>query len=92
MVLHFHLEETVAEVEWECVAAEEWIEVGRQEPAAQGVPGVSEAAGAVTAVGLEDVEEWKEEVSVVPDEEDPLWTEWAAEVEEEWAHLVERWI
>lgn len=66
--------------------------MGQLEPVAQEVLGGSEAAGAATAVGLEDVGEWKEEASVALDGEDPLWTEWAAEVGEEWAHLVERWI
>lgn len=79
-------------MEWECVAAEVWTAVAQQEPAAQEVLAVSEAAGAVTAVGLEVVEAWTEEASVALDGEDPLWTEWAAEAEEEWAHQVERWI
>lgn len=79
-------------MEWECAGAEVWIEVGQLEPVAQEVLGVSEAAGAVTAVDLEDVGEWKEEASVALDGEDPLWTEWAAEVEEEWARPVGRWI
>lgn len=79
-------------MEWECVAAGVWTVVGQQEPAALEVPGVSGVAGAVTAVDLEVVEAWTEEASGVLDEEDPRWTEWAAEVEEEWAHQVERWI
>lgn len=75
------------------MAAEVWTAVAQQEPAAQEVLAVSEAAGAVTAVGLEEVvEAWTEEASVALDGEDPLWTEWAAEAEEEWAHQVERWI
>lgn len=74
------------------MAAEVWIEVGQLEPVAQEVPGVSEVAGAATVVDLEDVGEWKEEASVALDGEDPLWTEWAAEAEEEWARPVGRWI
>lgn len=66
--------------------------MGQLEPVAREVLGVSEVAGAVTAVDLEDVGGWKEEASVALDGEDPLWTEWAAEVEEEWARPVERWI
>lgn len=90
-LLHFP-EGTGAGAEWECVAAEVWTAEGQQAPAVQEVLGVSEAAGAVTAVGLEVAEAWTGEASVVLDEEVPLWTEWAAEVEEEWAHQVERWI
>lgn len=79
-------------MEWGCVAAEVWIAVGQREPAAQEVLGVSEAAGAVTAGDSEDVEAWTEEASVALGEEDPLWTGWAAEGEEEWARQVGRWI
>lgn len=79
-------------MEWECAGAEVWIEVGRPGPVAREALGGSEAAGAATAVDLEDVGEWKEEASVALGGEDPLWTEWAAEVEEEWARPVERWI
>lgn len=74
------------------MAAEVWTVVGQQELVAQEVLEVSEVAGAGTAVDLEDVEAWTEEASVALDGEDPQWTEWAAEVEEEWARLVERWI
>lgn len=89
---HSHLVVTEAEAEWECVAAEVWTAVGQRELGAQVAPEVSVEAGEVTAADSEDAEEWIGEVSVGRGVEDPPWTEWAAEVEEEWAHQVERWI
>lgn len=86
------LEVTVAEVEWECVEAEEWTVVGQRELEAQVDLEVSVEAGEVTVVDSEDAVEWIGEVSVGPGEADHLWTEWVAEVEEEWAHQGERWI
>lgn len=81
MVLHFPLEVTEAEVEWECVEAEVWTAVGRQELAVQEVLEVSVEAGEVTVVDSEDVVEWTGEVSVVLGVEDHPWTEWAVEVD-----------
>ena len=72
--------------------AEAWTAVGRQELAVQEVLEVSVEVGEVTVVDSEDVVEWTGEVSVVLGVEDPPWTEWAVEVEEEWAHQVARWI
>lgn len=92
VVPHFHLEVTEAEVEWECVEAEVWTVVGQRELEAQVALEVSVEAGEVTEVDSEDVVEWIEVVSVGPGVEDHPWTEWVAEVEEEWAHQVARWI
>lgn len=91
VVLHFPLAMTEAEVEWECVEAEVWTVVGQREQEAQVALEVSVEAGEVTEVASEDVG-WIGEVSVGPGVEDHPWTEWVAEVEEEWAHQVERWI
>lgn len=92
VALRSPLEVTGAEVEWECVEAEVWTVVGRRELEAQVAPGVSVEAGEATVVDSEDVVEWIGEVSVGPVVEDHPWTEWVAEVEEEWAHQVARWI
>lgn len=92
VALHFPTEVTVAEVEWECVVAEVWTVVVQQELGAQGAPEVSVAVGGATEVDSEDVVEWTGEGSAGPDVEDHQWTEWVAEVEEEWDHQVERWI
>lgn len=92
MALHFPLAVTEAEVEWECVEAEAWTVAGRQELEAQVALEVSVEAGEATAVDSEDVVEWIGEVSVGPGVEDHPWTEWVAEVEEEWVHQVARWI
>lgn len=83
---------TEAEVEWECVEAEVWTVVGQQESVALVAQEVSVEDGEETVVDSGDVVEWTEEASVGPDVEDRLWTEWVAEVEEEWDHQVERWI
>lgn len=94
VVLHSPLAVTEAEVAWECVEAEVWTAVGRRELEAQVAPGgleVSVEAGEVTVVDSEDAVEWIGEVSVGPDVEDHPWTEWVAEVEEEWARQVEKW-
>jgi len=90
--LHFLLEGTEAEVEWECVEAEVWTAVGQQELEAQVAPEVSVEAGEVTVVDSEGAGEWTGVASVGPGVEDHLWTEWVAEVEEEWGHQVARWI
>lgn len=86
-----HLVVTEAEVEWECVVAEVWTVVGQQELEAQAALEVSVEAGEETVVDSEDVEEWIGEVSAGRGVEVHPWTEWAAEVEEEWAHQVARW-
>lgn len=94
VVLHSPLAVTEAEAAWECVEAEVWTAVGRQELEAQEAPGgpeVSVEAGEVTEVDSEDAVEWIGEVSVGPDVEDHPWTEWVAEVEEEWVRQVEKW-
>lgn len=83
---------TEAEVEWECVEEEAWTAVGQQELVALVDQEVSVEAGEETAVVSGGVVEWTEEDSVGPGVEDHLWTEWVAEVEEEWDHQVERWI
>lgn len=80
---------------WECVGAEAWTVVGQPEPEAQEALVVLEdsvEAGEATEEDSEAVAGWTEEVSVGPAVEDHPWTEWVAEVEEEWAHQVERWI
>lgn len=91
VVLPFPPEVTVAEVEWECVEVEVWTVVGRRELEAQVALEVSVEAGEATAVDSEGVVEWIGEVSGGLDVEDHPWTEWVAEVEEEWAHQVARW-
>ncbi|MEQ2161841.1 hypothetical protein GOODEAATRI_013712 [Goodea atripinnis] len=83
---------TEAEVDQECAEAEVWTVVGLQESEAQVDPVVSVVVGEVTVVDSEDVAAWTEEGSVEPDVEDRPWTEWVAEGEEEWDHLVARWI
>lgn len=88
----FPLEVTEAEVEWECVEAEVWTVVGRQELEAQVALEVSVEAGEATVVDSGGVVEWIGEVSVGPGVADHPWTGWVAEVEEEWAHQVARWI
>lgn len=92
MALRFPLEVTEAEVEWECVEAEVWTAVAQRGLEAQVAPEVSVEAGEATVVDSEDVVEWIGEVSVGLGVEDHRWTEWVAEVEEEWAHQVARWI
>jgi len=92
VALHFPLVETVAEVEWECVEAEAWTVVGQQGQVAQVAPEVSVEAGEATVVDSEDAVEWIGEAFVGLGVEDHPWTEWVAEVEEEWAHQVARWI
>lgn len=95
VALHFPMEVTVAEVEWECVVAEVWTVVVQQEPEGPVDPAALEdsvEAGEVTEVDSEDVVEWTGEGSVGPAVEDHRWTEWVAEVEEEWDHQGARWI
>lgn len=92
VALHSHLEVTEAEVAWECAEAEVWTAVARPELEAQVALEGSAVAGEVTAVASEDVVEWIGAGSAVQGVEDHPWTEWVAEVEEEWAHLGARWI
>lgn len=92
VALHFPLEVTEEEVEWECVEAEVWTVVDPQELEVQVVPEASVVAGEATVVDSEAVVEWIGEVSVVPGVEDHPWTEWAVEGEEEWDPQVARWI
>lgn len=83
--------EKEAGVRWECVEAEAWTVVAQQAPGVQVAPEVSEVAGVATAEDSEGVE-WKEGDFVDSAVEDLPLTEWVAEVEEEWAPQVERWI
>lgn len=91
MALHSPPAVTEAEVEWECVEAEVWTVVAQQELGVQVAPEVSVEVGEATVADSEDAVEWIGEVSVGPGVEDHPWTEWVAEVEEEWAHQVARW-
>lgn len=92
VALHSPLVVTAAEVGWECVEVEAWTAAGQLVLEAQVAREVSVEAGEATAVDSEDVVEWIGEVSVGPGVEDHPWTEWVAEVEEEWARLEARWI
>lgn len=83
---------TEAEVDRGCAGAGVWTAVGRQESEAQVDPVVSVEVGEVTAVDSEAAVEWTGEASVEPGVEDRPWTEWVVEGEEEWDHLVARWI
>lgn len=83
---------TEAEVDQECVGAEVWTVVDQQASVGQVDPVDSVAVGEVTVVDSEDVEEWTGEGSVELGVEDLPWIEWVAEGEEEWDHLVVRWI
>ena len=92
MALHSLLVVTGAEEEWECVEAEVWTVVGRQELVAQvALEGFVEA-GVAIAVDSGAAVEWTGVASEGPVVEDHPWTEWVAEEDEEWAHQVARWI
>lgn len=86
------LEVTEAEVEWECAEGAAWTAVGQLASGAQVVLEASVEVGEATVVDSEVGVEWIEEVSVESGVEDHQWTAWVAEVEEEWAPQVERWI
>lgn len=95
VVPHSPLVVTGVGAAWECAGAEAWTVAGQLEPEAQEAlvgPEVSVEAGEATEEDSEDAVEWIGEVSAGPAVEDHPWTEWVAEVEEEWAHQVERWI
>lgn len=95
VVHHFPLVVTEGEAAWECVEAEAWTVVGQLEPEAQeALVGLEDSVedGEVTEEDSEGAVGWTGEVFVGPAVEDHPWTEWVAEVEEEWAHQVERWI
>lgn len=92
VALHSLLVVTGAEEEWECVEAEVWTVVGRQELEAQVVLEGFVEAGVVIAVDSGAAVEWTGVDSEGPVVEDHPWTEWVAEEDEEWAHQVARWI
>lgn len=85
-------EVTGAEEEWECVEAEVWTVVGLQEAEVLVALEVSVDPGVATVEASEGVVGWIGEVSVEQVVGAHPWTEWVAEVEEEWAHQVARWI
>lgn len=79
---------------WECAGAEAWTAAGQPELEAQEAPvgpEDSEEAGEATEEDSEAAVGWSGEVSAAPAVEDHPWTGWVAEVEEGWAHQVERW-
>lgn len=92
VVPHSPLVVTGAEAAWECAEVEAWTAAGRLEPEAPVGPEDSAEAGEATEEDSEVAAGWTGEVSAGPAVEDHPWTEWVAEVEEEWAHQVERWI